>query len=137
DMIGGDYLRTQPFGPGAADLLLWGATQFGAWGKQSQSSYAIAVEAGYRLTDVLWKPWLRLGYTVSSGDDHAKDDTHSTFFQILPTARIYAMTPFYNMMNINDAMAQLMLEPIRSLQVQADIHGLSLDSRHDLWYAGG
>lgn len=47
------------------------------------------------------------------------------------------MTPFFNMMNINDAMAQLILNPLRNLEVQADIHGLSLDSRHDLWYSGG
>jgi hypothetical protein len=49
------------------------ATQFGAWGKLTQSSYAFAVEAGYRLTDTPWKPWVRLGYTLGSGDGNKAD----------------------------------------------------------------
>lgn len=93
DTIGGDYIRTQSVGTGTADFLLWGATQFGAWGKLSQSSHACLVEGGYRLTSVAWQPWARLGYTVSSGDANNRDGTHGTFFQILPTPRIYAMTP--------------------------------------------
>jgi Alginate export len=137
DTFGGDYLRVINLGPGAADFLVWGATQFGAWGTLSQSAYAIAAEMGYRLNQVPWKPWTRVGFTDASGDGDKHDGTHGTFFQILPTPRIYAMTPFFNLMNIQDAMAQLVLNPLHDLEVQAAVHGLWLSSSHDLWYSGG
>ena len=137
DTVGGDYARTIAMGSGAADLLLWSAGQFGSWGAQSQRAYAVVAEAGYRLAHAPWKPWLRFGYTIGSGDDDKKDSTHSTFFQILPTPRLYAMTPFYNMMNINDAMAQLLLHPLANLEIQSSLHGLWLDAKKDRWYSGG
>jgi hypothetical protein len=137
DTIGGDYLRMVPVGPGNADLLLWGATQFGAWGRRSQSAYALAAELGYRLDAVAWKPWTRIGYDVGSGDSTKHDSTHGTFFQILPTPRLYAMTPFFNMMNLQDVMAQLVMDPLSNIELQTDLHGLWLDASHDLWYSGG
>lgn len=137
DTVGADYVRTAAAGPGTADVLLWAAGQFGSWGDQSQRAYAVVAEAGYRLDKAPAKPWLRFGYTVGSGDDNKGGSTHSTFFQILPTARIYAMTPFYNMMNIDDAMAQLVLNPIANLEIVSSLHGLWLDSNKDRWYSGG
>ena len=137
DTVGADYARTLAVGPGSADVLLWGAGQFGSWGSLRQRAYAMVAETGYRFTHAPWQPWLRLGYTIGSGDDNKNDSTHSTFFQILPTARIYAMTPIYNMMNINDAMGQLVLDPLANLQIQSALHGLWLDSNKDRWYAGG
>lgn len=136
DTVGGDYLRVVPAYAGNIDLLLWGATQFGAWGRQRQSAYALAAELGYRFEEVAWKPWARIGYTAGSGDGTKHDGTHGTFFQILPTPRIYAMTPFFNMMNIQDVMAQLVLDPLSNLELQTDLHGLWLDAAHDLWYSG-
>lgn len=137
DTVGGDYARVVPTGHGTIDFLLWGATQFGVWGTQDQQSFAVAAEAGYRFDHAAWRPWVRTGYTEGSGDGTKHDDTHGTFFQILPTPRLYAMTPFFNMMNLRDVMAQLIFDPIGSLQVQASMHGLWLDSSQDLWYAGG
>lgn len=137
DTIGADYVRAQPIGPGVADLMLWSAGQLGAWGKLNQGAYAFAAETGYRLLRIAWKPWLRAGYMAGSGDGDKNDSTHGTFFQILPTPRAYAMTPFYNMMNINDAMVQMVLNPREWIEIQTSIHGLWLDSRKDLWYSGG
>lgn len=135
--VGVDYVRTLEIGPGVADFMLWGAGQLGSWGSLSQESYAAVVEGGYKLPRVAWQPWLRLGYTTTSGDGNPKDGTHGTFFQILPTARSYAMFPFFNMMNINDAMAQLILKPFKGTEVQSSLHGLWLSSNKDLWYSGG
>ena len=137
DTVGADYARTLAVGPGTADVLLWGAGQFGSWGALSQRAYAVVAETGYRFAAAPWKPWLRLGYTIGSGDDDKNDSTHATFFQILPTPRLYAMTPFYNMMNINDAMAQMVLNPLGNLEIQSSLHGLWLAAKKDRWYSGG
>jgi Alginate export len=135
--VGVDFVRVLPIGPGTADFLVWGAGQLGAWGHQSQESWAAVGEMGYRLSDIAWKPWLRLGYTTTSGDGNPSDNTHGTFFQILPTARIYAQFPFYNLMNIDDASAQLLLAPLSRVQASTSLHGLWLSSSNDLWYSGG
>ena len=137
DTVGADYVRAQRIGIGVADFLLWTAGQFGSWSSQNQRSYAFVAESGYRLDSVAWQPWLRFGYTASSGDGNSKDGDHETFFQVLPTPRIYAFFPFFNMMNIDDAMGQVLLNPLPQLEVTTSLHGLWLDSGKDLWYAGG
>lgn len=137
DTIGGDYVRVDQVGAGKSDFLVWAAGQFGSWGNESQRAYAMVAEAGYRWDYAVWKPWLRFGYTVGSGDSNPKDGTHGTFFQILPTPRQYAFFPFFNMMNLDDAMGQLVLNPLSKVEIRASIHGLWLNSRSDLWYSGG
>ena len=137
DTVGADYVRAQHVGKGVIDFLAWTAGQFGAWGNQSQRSYAFVAEGGYRFDSVAWQPWFRFGYTVGSGDDNPKDGAHETFFQILPTPRLYAFFPFFNIMNMNEAMGQLVLNPFPAVGVETSLHGLWLDSSKDLWYTGG
>jgi hypothetical protein len=119
------------------DGLVWGAGQFGGWGRQSHQAFAFTAEAGYQPKHVWGRPWLRTGFSHFSGDDNPADARHDTFFPILPTPRIYARFPFYTEMNLNDAFAQVMLRPHPRLNVRADLHLLSLANRHDLWYTGG
>jgi len=83
------------------------------------------------------KPWLRCGYFYSTGDGNPNDGTHQTFFQVLPTPRIYARFPFYNLMNNQDAFAELTLRPHPKWTVRADAHTLRLSNKNDLWYVGG
>jgi hypothetical protein len=135
--VGADWARTFEAGSGEADVLLWGAGQLGAWGKLTHEAYAATAEAGYRLLSAPWKPWLRAGYTTTSGDGNPNDSTHGTFFQILPTARIYALFPFYNLMNLNDATGELVLFPASTAELRTTLHGLWLSSSKDLWYSGG
>ncbi len=97
--LGADVVHKIKAGLGSIDLLIWGVYQIGSWGKLNQSSYAYTAQAGYRFDQIPWEPWLRALYTFGSGDSDAHDSTHGTFFQILPTPRIYALTPIYNMMN--------------------------------------
>ena len=73
----------------------------------------------------------------SSGDNSPIDGTHDTFFQMLPTPRIYARLPFYNLMNNTDEFAELMDKPVKQLALRADLHWLQLTSAHDLRYLGG
>jgi len=134
---GGNLLAAVPAGPGQFDFLFWGVGQNGSWGELSHSANAAAVEGGYQLTKVPSSPWLRGGWFRSSGDNNNSDGNHNTFFQVLTTPRLYARTPFYNLMNNKDEFVQIMDQPAKQLALRADIHWLQLTSGHDLWYLGG
>jgi hypothetical protein len=134
---GGDFLTAIPAGPGRMDLLFWGVRQNGNWGVQNDSAGAVAAEGGYRLTKVVTAPWLRGGWFWSSGDNNPIDNQHNTFFQVLPTPRLYARFPFYNLMDSKDGFLQLIDNPTKRVEVRSDLHWLQLASNEDLWYLGG
>ncbi|MFZ0747153.1 MAG: alginate export family protein [Terracidiphilus sp.] len=134
---GGDLIADFPVGPGQFDFLFWGAVQNGRWGSQGHSAGAAALEAGYRMGKQVAAPWLRGGWFRSTGDNNSTDGTHNTFFQLLPTPRLYARLPFYNLMNNTDEFVQLMDKPVKRLALRSDLHWLRLTSGHDLWYQGG
>jgi hypothetical protein len=54
-------------------------------------------------------PWVPLSFTRSDGD--AADGRPGTFFQVLPTSRTCARLPFYNLTNLEEAAASLVLRP--------------------------
>jgi len=135
--FGGHVLHARPLGPGTVDLMAWTGAQFGDWQSQDHMAWAYAFEAGYQLPDLWAKPWLRVGYWRSSGDDDPTDGDHQTFYQILPTARLYARTPFFNLMNNADLFAQLMLKPIAGLGMRIDYHQLRATEGRDIAYFGG
>jgi hypothetical protein len=83
------------------------------------------------------KPWVRGGYYFGPGDNNPNDETHGTFFQLLPTARPYALFPFYNMMNNVDRFAMLVIRPHKRITFKTEEHMLRLASGNDLWYSGG
>jgi len=124
-------------GPGKLDGLLWGAVQTGDWGDLDHSGWAWAVEGGYQVPKLFAQPWLRFGYSRSSGDDDNRNGTHATFFQMLPTARVYAQFPFFNLMNNQDFFGQLILKPHSKVTVRTDYHWLVLTEKADQWYSGG
>lgn len=135
---GGHYIHAVASRAGTVDFLVWGALQNGSWGSLTQRAYAYAAEAGWQ-PPVLDKvrPWLRGGYNYGSGDKNPNDGTNGTFFQVLPTPRIYARFPFFNMMNNRDVFGELILRPGKALNIRTDIHSLRLASSSDLWYGGG
>src|SRR5665213_2968167 len=99
---GANFLTSIPAGAGKFDLLAWGVLQNGQWGLLNHHAGAIVVEGGYHATQLRSVPWLRAGFLRSTGDNNPSDDQHNTFFQVLPTPRVYARFPFYNMMNSKD-----------------------------------
>lgn len=135
--VGGHWLQTAHAAGGDFDLLLWGALQGGEWGVLTQRATALAAEAGFQPKMPRLRPWIRVGYQRGSGDGDATDGRHSTFFQVLPTPRIYARFPFYNLMNSQDAFLELWLRPSKRLTLRPAFHTVSLSNRHDLWYQGG
>ncbi len=134
--LGFHLLNTFNAGPGTSDFLLWGTCQFGDWGKLNHKAWAFNLEVGYQFTEMFSKPWLRAGYFISSGDSNPNDSDHETFFQILPTARKYALFPFYNLMNNEDFFLQLILKPHKKILIRADLHFLHLNESKDRWYMG-
>jgi hypothetical protein len=134
---GADFLTAIPAGPGQLDVVFWGVLQNGNWGLLTQHSGAFATEAGYRLTSISTKPWLRGGLFRGTGDHNNTDHTNNTFFQVVPTARAYARFPFYNLMNSTDTFAQFIDNPLKKLELRTDLHFLKLTSSKDLWYQGG
>ncbi len=134
--VGTHVLSVVPVGTGSVDSLLWGAYQFGDWGNLNHQAYALDAEVGYQWTQVPLKPWVRAIYYRGSGDSNAKDNTHETFFQVLPTVRAYAKFPFFNMMNIQDAFVQLNVSPTSTTKVGIDMHYLALTNKEDLFYGG-
>lgn len=134
---GGDMIAAIPVKKTTVDLLVWGAGQTGSWGLLDHSAGAIAVEGGVRFDAVATTPWLRGGYLRSTGDNNSTDGTHNTFFQILPTPRVYARYPFFNMMNSTDEFVQLVDKPSPKIDLRSDMHFLQLTAPNDFWYQGG
>ena len=126
-----------PVGKNTVDLLFWGVLQNGNWGLLDQRSGGYAVEGGYRFTGVKTQPWLRAGALRTTGDSNNTDGTHNTFFQVLPTPRLYARFPYFNMMNSKDQFIMLVDKPTKKLDIRTDLHFLQLTAPTDFWYSGG
>jgi hypothetical protein len=136
--LGGHYVNALTTSAGVFDVMGEGAVQFGDWGVQEQRSAMLDLEAGYqpkllgRLT-----PWIQGGYYYGSGDKNPKDDTHGTFFQLMPTTRAYARFPFFDMENNVDRFGILTVHPHPRVTLHTEFHSLRLASGADLWYSGG
>lgn len=104
---------------GQFDYLAWTAIQ--------HKGNATALEAGYQPKGLLWKPWIRGGVFHGS----------SRFFNVLPTPRIYARLPFYNLMNNQDRFGSLILRPHAKLNIRGDFHALRLADAKAPYYSGG
>jgi hypothetical protein len=138
DTFGGHSLHAFTTNAGIVDLIAWGAVQTGRWGTQQQRAYAVDFEGGFQPAILpALKPWLRGGFTGGSGDGNPNDKTHGTFFQVLPTPRLYARFPFYNLMNMQDSFGALILRPHPKVTVSSEFHSLRLSNANDLWYSGG
>ncbi len=136
--VGAHYIHAADTSAGTLDLLLWGVLQTGRWSTLDHRAGAVAVEGGFQPGGIpALRPWLRGGYFRGSGDNDPLDGEHKTFFQVLPTPRVYARFPFFNLMNLEDIFGELVLRPHKAVLIRSDVHGLRLTERNDLWYAGG
>jgi Alginate export len=133
---GAHVLHVQPTGAGPVDFLSWGVLQGGDWGALDHFAWAWDLEVGWQPAALPWKPWLRAGFGRSSGDDDPSDGDHGTFFQILPTARQYSFSTFYNLMNNEDGFLEVILRPAAGLSARTAFHNLRVTESRDLWYQG-
>ncbi len=134
--FGTSLVGAYPAGHGQVDALGWFVWQRGRWYGQRHAAGAAAVEGGYQWTAMRGRPWLRAGGFRSSGDRDPDDNRHGTFFQMLPTARRYALSTVYNLMNLSELFGQALLRPRPSVGLRLDVHRLRLTRAADLWYAG-
>lgn len=134
--FGGHLAGNYKVGDGIWDVMGWGAIQTGNWFELDHSAYAWAAETGYQFTKVPWAPWIRGGFNTGSGDDDVTDGDHGTFYQMLPTARLYSFSILYNMMNTEDAFVSLILKPQHNLTFRTEFHALDLSEKDDRWYLG-
>lgn len=134
--FGTSLLGAYPLAAGQFDTLVWLVGQGGQWYGQRHSAGAVAGELGYQWTTRPWRPWLRAGFFRSTGDTDPNDDTHGTFFQMLPTARKYSLSTTYNLMNTTEFFGQTLLRPRPSAGLRLDVHRLRLTNAADLWYSG-
>lgn len=134
--LGATAAHVIPIGDGQADGTLYSYGQFGEWQGLNHGAWAFGAEAGYQWSEVWSRPWLRTGINSASGDVNPNDRDHQTFFQMLPTAWLYAQFPFYNMMNNQDVFLQAIFKPHPMVMVRADFHWLSVNQSQDLVYNG-
>ena len=134
--FGGHAVAARTAGAGELDAVVWIAGQAGDWYEQRHRGFAMTAEAGYQWTKAPWSPWIHGGASWFSGDDDATDQTHGTFFPMVPTVRRYSQSTLYSMANLRDVMLQVMLRPSTNLNVRVDGHVLALANRADGWYAG-
>lgn len=134
--LGANAAHVLPLGPGQADGSFYSYGQFGDWQDLNHGAWAYGVELGYQLPDVWGSPWLRAGINSGSGDSNPNDRDHQTFFQMLPTAWLYAQFPFYNMMNNQDVFLQALVKPHPMVNVRADFHWLKVNETRDFVYSG-
>lgn len=134
--FGFSVVGAYPVGQGEADSLVWVSLQNGSWYEQQHRASALALEGGYQWKDLPWTPWVRGGYMRSSGDRDPSDEKHGTFFQMLPTSRIYSLSTTYNLMNNTDVFTQVFLQPRSDLKLRVDFHHIRLTEASDRWYFG-
>lgn len=133
---GAHFISQIDAGGGTADVVLWAAGQFGAWGAQQHLAAEGAAEVGYRFPGRV-HPWIRAGYLRSTGDSQPGDTHHNTFFQMLSSPRAYARFPFYTLMNTEDVMLQFRALPSAKLALRSEFHSVRISNAQDLWYDGG
>lgn len=134
--VGGHYLRELASKDIGADILIWAVVQTGSWNGRPHRAHAFAIEGAVR-SQAAFKPALRIGIDRSSGDRSPADDRHETFFQMLPTPRIYARFPFYNLMNSDDRFVSVGAAPSSKVSLRSELHVLRLSESGDGWYTGG
>ncbi|WP_236102312.1 alginate export family protein [Methylotetracoccus oryzae] len=125
-----------PLGPGNLDGSFFGYGQVGKWQNLDQNAWAYGVELGYQFSEYWSAPWIRAGINSASGDPNPNDGEHQTFFQMLPTAWLYAQFPFYNMMNNQDVFLQAIFAPDPKVNLRVDFHWLTVNQSRDLVYSG-
>ncbi len=143
-MAGAHLIHVHKVGPEMLDFLIWGGYQWGNWGRGiggndhvlDHNAWAISLEAGCNFKNFPWNPWIRGGYFYGTGDGDPDDRKHHTFFMMIPTLRIYSLTPSYTFMNTNYFMTQVILTPCRKVLVRSDVHFVRLTEGADFWYLG-
>jgi hypothetical protein len=135
---GGNYLqmlRTKRHGQ--FNFLVWGVWQNGNWGDLRHRAGAFVGEFGWQPPVRLLNPWFSAGYSFGSGDSNPADSRHETYFQMVPSSRVYARFPFYDTENNEDFYGTAVFRLPHAVVLRSEWHALRLANARDLWYSGG
>lgn len=146
---GFSVLGVQKRGDGNFDYLLWGAYQWGdmpcgsaagcsvASTELSHKAWAAIGELGYQYTERAWKPWIRGGINIASGDGSPTDSDSEGFFNILPTNHLYyGFADRFAFSNLIDYFAQLKLKPGENTGINLMVHHFTLLTSDDAYVRG-
>lgn len=133
--FGASVLSVQKMRFGELDFVAWGAYQFGKYGKMKHNSASLVLEAGYELSDVTLRPWLRIGTAWASGDDR-DDDINRRFFNLIPANhKYYGNLDLFALSNILDNYLQAIVS-YDMLRIELHFHTFRLASPSDKWVYG-
>jgi hypothetical protein len=119
------------------DYTVEAAYQFGNFGTQDISAYAIVALAGYTI-DVPWSPRIGIEWDHASGDSDPSDGDRETFDNLFPTNHMhYGYMDRASLQNLNNIQFMLSAKPMEALSLQADLHFLHLDETSDSLYNAG
>jgi len=135
--FGAHWLGVYALGPGNADVLLWGAAQYGRYNDLDQSAGAAVVELGYQLPGVFGKPWLRAGLNYATGDGDPTDGDHDTFANLMPTNHLYyGFIDQLALQNLTNWFVQLRAAPHEKVSLNLFVHWFRLSNEDDARYGG-
>ena len=117
------------------DYTLESAYQFGKFGSQDVSAYAVIALAGYTLPKFPWTPRIGLEWDFATGDKDPTDNERNTFDNLWPTNhKFYGYIDFVSLQNINAYNLKLNLSPTKKLSLQGDYWMFYLDKTGDAAY---
>ena len=122
--IGGHAITAFDAGPGHLDGLVWAVAQTGDWGVLDHARGLMPSRPATSSRVSRPRRGSGSGTIARRATAIPTDGDHGTFFQILPTARVYAQLPFFNLMNNQDVFAQLILRPHARVTIRTDYHWL-------------
>ena len=107
--------------------------------KQSErlnlSAVALHVSGGYTLDQCSWKPRFGLEYDFASGDDDPNDNDFGSFQNLFPSNHEpYGFMDEFSWRNMHEARVQIMVKPMKKLEVGFDYLAFWLASTEDFWY---
>lgn len=134
--VGTSAVGAYPWRLGTADVVGWLAVQTGSWWEQRHRAWAGTASFGQRWTRVPSRPRLRIGLTYAAGDGDPRDDSHGTFFPMLPSGDRLSGLNAYALMNVVDRWASLDASLSSRVDVTVAARRVRLASADDRWYYG-
>jgi hypothetical protein len=134
--VGAAAVGSYPTAWGRAEVVAWAAAQGGRWFEQRHRAWAMTTTAGHRFASAPWRPRLRTGVVYASGDGRPFDDTHGTFFAMLPSGDRVSALNAYALMNVRDVWGAIDAAPGTSLDIEVGVRRVHLAQLLDRWYQG-
>lgn len=119
---------------GVLDYKLEGAYQFGDWGGDDLSAYAVAAVVGHTF-EPEWKPRIQLEYDYASGDDDPDDGDRGTFDALFPFGHYYqGFMDLVGWKNSHTLQLSGFAEPHADWKLRLDVLSFWQAEGEDAWY---